>query len=73
MLVLLLKSPKDLVLEAVFVDSVASSLNVGDPNVGKLPTRVACSIGFLARVYPLQYLAGYYHINDGYLVDTKNK
>ena len=21
----------------------------------------------------LQYLAGYYHINDGYLVDTKNK
>ena len=22
---------------------------------------------------PLQYLAGYYHINDGYLVDTKNK
>ena len=41
-------------LDAVFVDSVASSLNVGNPNVGKLPTRVACSIGFLAIVYPLE-------------------
>ena len=25
------------------------------------------------QVQPLQYLAGYYHINDGYLVDTKYK
>ena len=22
---------------------------------------------------PLQYLAGYYHINDGHLLDNKNK
>ena len=34
-----------------------------------------CNVEFITFLLypPLQYLAGYYHINDGYLVDTKNK
>ena len=42
------------------IDHVFKSQYCTYPTYGSLPG-------------PLQYLAGYYHINDGYLVDTKNK